>query len=317
MTRVSTFGDSQVLVNQMLRNEQNIQDTQQQVTTGHVSNDYAGIASQAETLVGSQTVAARTQQYIDSNQLLDLKLQTYNTSLTSLASNAQSLNNAVTAALANNSATGLLDTVQNLLSQSIGQLNTQLDGQYIFGGTNTNTPPVNIGTPAQLIALGEPPTAAFSNNQLQAQAQINDTTTMTYGQLASQVGQPLLQAMQRILQYNNGTLGGLSPPGPGSAFGNPLTPAQASFLTGELSRLTNATNGVNDAATLNGINQQELSNVSQQNTSQLTSVKAFISDIQDVDAATAITNLNQDQVALQASYKVIGQLGQLSLVNFL
>jgi flagellar hook-associated protein 3 FlgL len=317
MTRVSTFGDSQVLVNQMLLNEQNIQNTQQQVTTGHVSNDYAGIASQAETLVGSQTVAARTQQYINSNQLLDLKLQTYDTSLTSLASNAQSLNNAVTSALANNSATGLLDTVQNLLSQSIGQLNTQLDGQYIFGGTNTDTPPVNISTPAQLIALSEPPSAAFSNNQLQAQAQINDSTTMTYGQLANQVGQPLLQAMQRILQYNNGTLGGPSPPGPGTAFSNPLTPAQTSFLTGELSGLTSVTNGINDAATENGINQQELTNVSNQNTSQLTTVNAFISDIQDVDAATAITNLNQDQVALQASYKVIGQLGQLSLVNFI
>jgi flagellar hook-associated protein 3 FlgL len=317
MTRVSTFGGAQLLVNQMLQAEQNVQDAQQQVTTGHVSNDYAGIASQSETLISSQTVASRTQQYIDSNNILDLKLQTYNTSLTSLASNAQSLNNAVTSALANQSATGLIDTVQNLLSQSVGQLNTQLDGQYIFGGTNTNTPPVNVGTPAQLIALTEPPSAAFSNNQLQAQQQINDTTTMTYGQLANQVGQPLLQAIQRILQYNNGTLGGPSPPGPGTAFSSPLTTAQQSFLTGELSRLTGVTNGINDAATQNGINQQELSNVSQQNTSQLTTVKTFISDVQDVDAATAITNLNQDQVALEATYKVIGQLGQLSLVNFI
>jgi flagellar hook-associated protein 3 FlgL len=317
MTRVSTFGDSQLLINQMLQQEQNVQNTQQQVTTGYVSSTYSGIANQAETLIGSQAVAARTQQYINSNQQLDLTLQTYDTSLTSLASNAQSLNNAVTSAIASNSATGLIDTVQNLLSQSIGQLNTQLDGQYIFGGTNSNTAPVNISTPAQLIALSTPPSAAFSNNQQQAQAQINDTTTMTYGQLASQVGQPLLLAIQRILQYNNGTLGGPSPPGPGSAFSEPLTAAQASFLTGELSNLTSVTNGINDAATQNGINQQELSNIEQQNTTQLTTVNSFISDIQDVDSASAITNLNQDQTALEASYKVIGQLGQLSLVNFL
>jgi flagellar hook-associated protein 3 FlgL len=317
MTRVSTFGDSQILINQMLQQEQNLQTAQQQVTTGYVSNNFSGIASQAETLIGSQTVAARTQQYINSNQQLDLTLQTYDASLTSLASNAQSLNNAVTSAIANNSGTGLIDTVQNLLSQSIGQLNTQLDGQYIFGGTNTNTPPVNISTPAQLIALAQPPSAAFSNNQQQAQAQVDDTTTMTYGQLASTVGQPLLQAMQQILQYNNGTLGGPSPPGPGTAFSEPLTTAQASFLTGLLSNLTTVTNGVNGAATQNGINQQELSNVTQQNTSQLTTVNSFISDIQDVDSASAITNLNQDQTALEASYKVVGQLGQLSLVNFL
>jgi flagellar hook-associated protein 3 FlgL len=127
----------------------------------------------------------------------------------------------------------------------------------------------------------------------------------------------MMQAIQRILQYNNGSLAGPSPPGPGTAFSNPLTPAQQQFLIGELGRLTTVTNGVNDAATQNGVLQKQLAQVQQQNTSQLTTVNNFISDIQDVDAAEAITRLNQDQVALQASFKVTAQLGQLSLVNFL
>ena len=46
-------------------------------------------------------------------------------------------------------------------------------------------------------------------------------------------------------------------------------------------------------------------------------VTGVISDIEDVDMASAVTRLNGDQTALQASYKVMAQLSQLSLLNFL
>ena len=45
--------------------------------------------------------------------------------------------------------------------------------------------------------------------------------------------------------------------------------------------------------------------------------QGFASDIQDVDMATAATNLNQNQTALQAALEVTAQLGQLSLLNYL
>lgn len=317
MNRVSTLSENQFLVNTLMNNQQQMQEAQQQVTTGHKSQDYKGIADQAEALIGSQSVASRTQQYISGNNQLNLTLQTYDATTRGLASNAQAIKDAVMRAISTNSSSGLIDSVTNLLSQSLGQLNTQLNGQYIYGGTRTDTPPVNITTPAQLVAMGQPPSAAFSNNQLKPQAQVNDNVTITYGQLANQVGQPLLQSIQRILQYNNGTLAGPSPPGPGTPFSDPMTQAQKDFLTGELSSLSATVSGLNAAATQNGVLQQQLDNVQQQNQSQLTTVNSFISDVQDADAAQAITKLNQDQLALQASYHVVAQLGKLSLANFL
>ncbi|MEX0300304.1 MAG: flagellin [Kordiimonas sp.] len=46
-------------------------------------------------------------------------------------------------------------------------------------------------------------------------------------------------------------------------------------------------------------------------------LETFIADLEDVDIAEAVTRLNNDQVALEASYRSIGSLSQLSLLRFL
>ena len=48
-----------------------------------------------------------------------------------------------------------------------------------------------------------------------------------------------------------------------------------------------------------------------------TKQKLFISDIQDVDAAEAISNLNQRNFALEASYNVLSQVNRVTLLNFI
>ena len=67
----------------------------------------------------------------------------------------------------------------------------------------------------------------------------------------------------------------------------------------------------------NGVRQNRLDSVLQQHETTGNVVTGVISDIEDVDMASAVTKLNGDQTALQASYKVMAQLSQLSLLNFL
>ena len=43
----------------------------------------------------------------------------------------------------------------------------------------------------------------------------------------------------------------------------------------------------------------------------------FISDIEDVNMAEAITRVNNDQIALDVSYKLTSELSRLSLLNFI
>ena len=314
--RIGSYGQNQLLVNQMLNQQSAMADTQQQVSTGYKSSDYQGIANDAASLLSSQAMQTSTQSYIDNNTKLTLKLQTYDTTLQGVASTADSLRQAVTEALSNNSGTGLMDTVKSLLQQATSQLNTKIDGQYIFGGTRTDTTPVNTTDPTALEAMAEPPSAAFSNNQTKAQAQVDDNTTMTYGQLASDVGQPLLQSIQRLLKFDAGTLPS-GATGTASSFGSPLTQSQRDFLTNELSQMQTNSNDLNAKVAQNGVLQSELQKVQTRQTTEVNTMKTFISGIQDADMASAITKLNQQQLSLQASYNVLSTLNKLSLVNFL
>jgi flagellar hook-associated protein 3 FlgL len=43
----------------------------------------------------------------------------------------------------------------------------------------------------------------------------------------------------------------------------------------------------------------------------------FISDIEDVNMAEAITRVNNDQIALDVSYKLTAELSRMSLLNFI
>ena len=43
----------------------------------------------------------------------------------------------------------------------------------------------------------------------------------------------------------------------------------------------------------------------------------FIHDIEDIDAATAISKLNQDQTTLEASLQTIARLNQITLLQFI
>jgi len=65
------------------------------------------------------------------------------------------------------------------------------------------------------------------------------------------------------------------------------------------------------------LQQGQLANQLTNHQSALSLAKGTISTIQQVDPATAITQLDTLQTQLQASYQTIGILQQLSLVNYI
>jgi flagellin-like hook-associated protein FlgL len=100
-------------------------------------------------------------------------------------------------------------------------------------------------------------------------------------------------------------------------FATTLTGAQTTFLTGELPVATQASTGLNVATAANGYVNNQLTDASDQQQAMSTLYKGFVSNIENVDMGTAITQLNENQTALQAALQVTAQLGQLSLLNYL
>src|SRR5262249_52266707 len=67
----------------------------------------------------------------------------------------------------------------------------------------------------------------------------------------------------------------------------------------------------------NGRNQKFLEDESASHDATLTVLQTQINNIENVDIADATTRLNQLKLQLQASYQIAGDLGNLSLINFL
>ena len=317
MTRIDSFNQTQNLLTEVLRNQQPLIDRQRQIATGRRSDAFSGYSGEAATLTGSKALAARTEQFIQNNREIARQLDVYGVTLQALGDVASNLRQDVIQAVNNNTGSGLMDKINSLFEQAVTLLNTSIEGRFVFAGTRTDTAPVNISTPSELIALSSVGDA-FDNNQTKVSAQVDVGSTLEYGLLASDAGTALFTAFQRIMQFNAGTLpSGAGSFGPAGAFQNPLTDNQRAFLLSELDNLQAAIDAVNAQATQNGIRQNTMDRIAERQEADLVFLRTFISEIEDVDAAEAISRLNQDQAAFEASLRMLSDLGRLSLLDFI
>ena len=159
---------------------------------------------------------------------------------------------------------------------------------------------------------------AFDNNTIKAQARISDNTVKEYGILANDIGTKLLDSFRRIMQFNAGTLpAGAGAYTPAGAFQSPLTKNQQDFLIGELTTIQVAFDTLNQEVAKNGVNLQLVSQTQERHRDDLLFTRTLINQIENVDPATAVTELNESQLVLDASMQVLASLTRLSLLDFI
>ena len=107
------------------------------------------------------------------------------------------------------------------------------------------------------------------------------------------------------------------PTGPSNGFAAPISQEDQAFLVGEIARIETMIDNLAVRRGENGLSQRTIEDASEALAQQISQTKIFISDIEDVDAAEAITNLNQRQFALDISYSVLSSINRTSLLNFL
>ncbi len=317
MTRVSTFGQNQLIVSQMLRNQAQLFESQQQVTTGRKSTYFEGYARENNTLIATKTVISQKDAFLKSNAELDARLEIQNLSLGAIAGEAEALRQQVIKTTGLNDGTGFNLEVEGVLDTLIGLLNTQHQGSYVFAGTNTDQPPVNITSAADLLAL--PSVAdAFDNNTIKLSQKIDDNRTMEYGVLADEIAAPILESIQRLLQFESGVLppgaGAFAPPG---SFQSPLTQNQQQFLANELSGIVYAIDQIRDVEALNGVRMESLASLEERQIQDRDFGRALAGEIEDVDMAEAVSNLRADEIQLEASLNVTSRLLRVSLLDFI
>ena len=306
MDAVSTASMYQSALLNIMNAQSNEATAAQQASSLKVADDIQGYGASASTLTASNTVQSRITTYLANGTAVAGKLDIQDSALTSLSGAAQSATKAISSAIGNNDATGLMTALADAFGQAKSALNTQYDGQYVFAGGQVNTQPFSTASLTSLTAT--PVSGQFQNDQTAATNRLDDNTVVTTGFLASNIGQPLMQAMSDLQAYDAGPDGPLT---------GTLTTQQSSDLQGILSEFNSALSSANATVAQNGTLQSQVANVQTTLTDQQTALSGVISNITDVNLAQVATNLTLAQTALQASAQVFSSLQNDSLLNVL
>jgi flagellar hook-associated protein 3 FlgL len=306
MERISTAESYASVLANMQSAQTQLTTASNQISSGETATDLQGYGGQGETLIAMQTVQNQVNSFVSQDTVLASKLSAQDTGLQQVAGAATGASQAISSAIATGQGDQLMQALQAQFQTATAGLNTTYNGQYVFAGGQVNTQPVAITSMSDL-ATASPLSGIFQNDQQVTTSQIDPSTAVQTGFLASNLGTPLMTALQAIQTYANTN-------GP---FTGTLTAAQTSFLQGQVTALNAAAATLNNSAAQNGQTQAQLTAAQTSLTDQQTSVSNMIGAIAGANVAQASANLQQAQLAIQASAQVFLALQNSSLLSLL
>lgn len=316
--RIGTFSHNDLLVQQMLRQQVELSRSQEQVSSGKRYDDIQGFGAQSSNIVNSHSLLTQIEGFQKANESLKGRFSAFDSALTELESIGGELRDALQQARGLGDGTGLGSTVSGLLERAASVLNTRFEGRFLFGGTTSDQPPLLVTNESEILSVAEPPAGEFFADSGQPlSARVDERTTLEVGTTASQVAGDLLHSMQRILMYDSGTLPAGAAGAPAGDLDGKLSDNQVAYIADELDNVLSAVGGLQTAATENGLNMTALDNVQERLGDQQVALTDILSNQEDADLAEVATKLNQQQVALEASMRMIAQLRSMSLLNVL
>jgi len=305
MTRVTNIEQQ----NQMLQYLQQLQSQgstlENQIASGQKSQTYAGISSQAGQVINLAATQSLQQSYMNTIDTVNTRLQTMNLAMQNIASIATNFHNTLANSAFSPNGASVQQTAQQLLTELGSYMNTQDGTRYVFSGNKTSTPtfsPAGLPNPGDLttnIAADY-----YGGDGGVAQATVDHNVNLQYGVTGDNAA---FEQIVRVLNFfaNNPT---------------PLSQANPTDVTNvnqAQQMLANAALSVQQLVATAGEQQNNLSQLKTAHQSAMTLASTSLNNIEQVDSATVITQLNTLQTQLQASYQTINMLQSLSLTNYL
>lgn len=314
MTRVSTFGNYQSALLDLMSAQSRAETAQKKVNTQKNATDLVGFGRGSETVSALKSSQTRIQTFIDTNKAVAARLETQDLAMDRVADAATAARQALADAIAAGRMDALMGSLESLFMEAQDGLNMKHQGKYLFGGGASDRAPVDLpdipGQPgatmmAKLAALPNE-NAAFRNDPLKQSSWLDENVSMDTGFLADAMGAELFAIFRDIqLAHEAAPLEGQ------------MTDAQKAFLTTQMGRFEAAAKGVVELQAANGGMQNRVDRLLESQEARKISVDTILSGKTDANMAEAVVELEMAQVALQASAQVISQLRQVSLLDYL
>jgi flagellar hook-associated protein 3 FlgL len=306
----TTFPDSFLYETNQLQAQQ--LQLQGQASTGlnftEPGDNPAGMAA----VLNLQTDSTANQQYQNNITALQTQANTVSNALTSLQAIVSKAGEIATQADGTASQQDLstyATEVGQLIQQAVQLGNTQdSSGNYIFGGTETGSPPFTATTDSSGNVTG----VTYNGNSSVTQAEISPGVTVS-------------AQIPGANTTGSGPAGLFSDSQSGADLFNHLISLQQDLTSGNTAaiastdspNLTKDENNVINQVSENGSLQSRLETTSSLATQQGLSITSQISNKTDANLATTLTQLQQTQTAYQAALQSSAMVMQLSIMDFL
>jgi flagellar hook-associated protein 3 FlgL len=305
--RLGSYANTQMFFARLMKAESALELSNRQVASGKLADNYAGYGDKTAVMEAARSASARADANTATAMQAAARLDVQNTQLGQLSDIANQIRLALTKATADGDATSLMSQLEGYFDQVVGLMNARDANGYIYAGDNNQTAPVVVNSLSELAAL--PAVAdAFVNGTIKTEVKIGDSYNVEVGLLASDLATDLFTLIRQVAQFDAGVDG---------PFSGTTTPAQQTFLESTIPTAIDAQHNVNAQVAANGMNFQMVDQATEQLKAAAVVYKNFVSNIEDVDIAQAITRLNQNQIALQAAFQVTSTLNRLSLLDYL
>lgn len=314
MTRVSTYGNYQSALLDLMSAQSRAEMAQKKVNTHKNATDLVGFGRGSETVSALKSSQTRIQSFIDTNKAVAARLETQDLAMDRVADAATAARQVLADAIAAGRMDALMGSLESLFMEAQDGLNMKHQGKYLFSGGAVDRAPVDLpdipGQPgatmmAKLAALPDE-NAAFRNDQLKQSSWLDENVSMNTGFLADAMGAELFAIFRDIqLAHEAAPLEGQ------------MTDAQKAFLTTQMGRFEAAAKGVVELQAANGGMQNRVDRLLESQEARKISVDTILAGKTDANMAEAVVELEMAQIALQASAQVVSQLRQVSLLDYL
>jgi len=314
MTRVSTYGNYQSALLDLMSAQSRAEAAQKKVNTHKNATDLVGFGRGSETVSALKSSQTRIQTFMDTNKAVAARLETQDLAMDRVADAATAARQAIADAIAAGRMDALMSSLETLFMEAQDGLNMKHQGRYLFSGGAADRAPVDLpDIPGQLgatmmakLAALPDENAAFRNDQLQQSSWLDENVSMDTGFLADAMGAELFAIFRDIqLAHEAAPLDGS------------MTDAQKAFLTTQMGRFEAAAKGIVDLQAANGGMQNRVDRLLESQEARKISVDTLLSGRTDANMAEAVVELEMAQIALQASAQVVSQLRQVSLLDYL
>lgn len=343
---VSSAGISNAMRYSQMRMQVDLVKAQKEMDTGKVADTGLALGARTSQSVTFARDLDRLNGIVDSNSLVASRLSSTQDSLGQIADAAQTLLSSLTSAASGDAQDNVLQTTGKATLQALTSiLNTSVNGEYLFAGTNTDIKPIDDFT-----AAGSPAKAAFDaaflahfgftkNDPAAAGISAADMDDFIANDVEPQflgagwqanwsnaTDQPIVsrialnETTEASVSANNDGVRKLAMAASMISdllSGNVGDVARKSLTDRALSLVGEAIAGIGQVRAQAGIVEKRVSDASDRMKTQVDLFERHIIDLEGVDPYEAANRVNDLMSHIQTSFALTARIQQLSLLNFL